>query len=403
MPDRPAAHALRIVGAGWSAPGSVSRKALPASPSRCSSASDAAHPLGELVRDREAEARALAAAGPAVEAVEQALVAADGRSPARRPRRRATQAPSPAATVSVTSTPAGLCRRALSTSARAICATRASSAIATADARRQRRHRAAALLGGAAKSCGGQRGDASEVDVVVRDLDAAGIEPRQVEQVGREPRQARHLAAHRGDELAARVGILLVLEQLEEAAEREQRRAQLVRGVRDELAAGAVGALEPAAHVVERARQLVDLVAAVVDRPAVARLPAAIRARRALQAADAGRQRERRAAGRPASSRGSAIATAIRTSRCTVLTVRATSFSGDTNSSTYWRPFVLARIGIAVSAAYRSSRPHGARTLALRPAPRAPAGRTSRRRRCPRPGACRRGRSGSAASRRGCR
>ena len=49
---------------------------------------------------------------------------------------------------------------------------------------------------------------------------------------------------------------LLVLEQLEEAAEREDRRAQLVRGGRDEALARGVELRELALHVVERAREL---------------------------------------------------------------------------------------------------------------------------------------------------
>ena len=56
---------------------------------------------------------------------------------------------------------------------------------------------------------------------------------------------------------------LLVLEQLDEPAEREDRRAQLVRGVRDELAPRAVDALELSLHLVERARELPELVLGV--------------------------------------------------------------------------------------------------------------------------------------------
>ena len=63
------------------------------------------------------------------------------------------------------------------------------------------------------------------------------------------------------DELVARLGVeLLVLEQLDEAAEREDRRAQLVRGVGDELLAGAVEPRQPALHLVERQRELAELV-----------------------------------------------------------------------------------------------------------------------------------------------
>ena len=56
---------------------------------------------------------------------------------------------------------------------------------------------------------------------------------------------------------------LLVLEQLDEAAEREDRRAQLVRGVGDELLARAVEPREPPLHLVEGARELAELVGGV--------------------------------------------------------------------------------------------------------------------------------------------
>ena len=65
---------------------------------------------------------------------------------------------------------------------------------------------------------------------------------------------------------------LLVGEQLEEAAEREDRRAQLVRGGRDEALARGVELGQLTAHVVQRARQLPDLVLAV-DREAGAEVP----------------------------------------------------------------------------------------------------------------------------------
>ena len=56
---------------------------------------------------------------------------------------------------------------------------------------------------------------------------------------------------------------VLVLEQLHEPAEREDRRAQLVRGVGDELAPRAVHARELLLHLVERARELAELVLGV--------------------------------------------------------------------------------------------------------------------------------------------
>src|SRR5207302_671633 len=58
---------------------------------------------------------------------------------------------------------------------------------------------------------------------------------------------------------------LLVGEQLEEAAEREERRPQLVRGIRDELAARVLELRKPAAHSLEGARELADLVFGRVD------------------------------------------------------------------------------------------------------------------------------------------
>ena len=98
------------------------------------------------------------------------------------------------------------------------------------------------------------------------DPDPAGVHPREVEQVGGEVREAVDLAAGRGEELRPRRLVeILVVEQLEEAREREERRPQLVRGVGDELLPGAVelGELDP--HAVERGRQLADLVGVVVD------------------------------------------------------------------------------------------------------------------------------------------
>ena len=75
-----------------------------------------------------------------------------------------------------------------------------------------------------------------------------------------------HLVAHRLDEvLAGGLVERLVLEQLERGAEREDRRAQLVRRVGDERAPSVVERREAAAHVLERLGQLVQLVRAVVD------------------------------------------------------------------------------------------------------------------------------------------
>jgi len=90
--------------------------------------------------------------------------------------------------------------------------------------------------------------------------------PGEVEQVGRELRQPRHLLDHRLEKLlTGRFVEVLVAKQLEEAAERENRRPQLVRGVGDELTAGVVDAGQAQTHPVEGPRQLPELVPAVID------------------------------------------------------------------------------------------------------------------------------------------
>src|SRR5690348_16266094 len=82
-----------------------------------------------------------------------------------------------------------------------------------------------------------------EVDALLVQLYRSGVEPREVEEVDRELLQPIDLLGHGGEELVAgRLVELLVLQQLDEAAEREDRRAQLVRGVRDELPARAIDA-----------------------------------------------------------------------------------------------------------------------------------------------------------------
>ena len=88
-------------------------------------------------------------------------------------------------------------------------------------------------------------GEHAELELVLADGDAAGVEPREVEQVGRQLRQPLHLLAHRLEELAALgLGQPALREQLEIAAERRQRRPQLVRGVGDEGRARALERLE---------------------------------------------------------------------------------------------------------------------------------------------------------------
>ena len=161
-----------------------------------------------------------------------------------------------------------MCRTALSTSTRSTWSTRPSSPSAGAGSpcsatTSEPRRAASACISRAAVRC-----QLAELELVVRDREAAGVEAREVEQVGRELGQPLHLLAHRVEELAALgLGEPALGEQLEVAAERGQRRAQLVRGVRDERRACALERLEPYAHLLQRARQVADLVArAVHDR-----------------------------------------------------------------------------------------------------------------------------------------
>ena len=119
-------------------------------------------------------------------------------------------------------------------------------------------------------SCSARRGwnspghgarELGEVHRLRVQLDRAGVEPREVEQVHRQLLQPRDLLAHRLEELAPRVLVeVLVLEQLDEAAQREDRRAQLVRGGGDELLARDVDLPQLLLHLVERVRELADLV-----------------------------------------------------------------------------------------------------------------------------------------------
>jgi hypothetical protein len=109
-------------------------------------------------------------------------------------------------------------------------------------------------------------GHLTERDGLSRHLELAGVEPRQVEQLGRELRQPLHLFPHAQEELSSgRLVELLVGEQLEEAAQREERRAQLVGSIGDELSPRAVEPRQPAAHALEGPRQLADLVGSQVD------------------------------------------------------------------------------------------------------------------------------------------
>ena len=103
-------------------------------------------------------------------------------------------------------------------------------------------------------------------DLLVLDAEPAGVHAGEVEQVGGELRQAVDLLARRREEARPRLLVeVLVGHQLEEAREREERRAKLVRRVRDELLARRVELRELDAHPLERRRELAQLVVAEVD------------------------------------------------------------------------------------------------------------------------------------------
>ena len=78
---------------------------------------------------------------------------------------------------------------------------------------------------------------------------------------------------------------ILVVQELEEAAQAEERGSELVRGVRDELAPHAVEVGEPLAHRVEGARELGDLVARRGSRRRASRSPPPRSGRRPSRAA----------------------------------------------------------------------------------------------------------------------
>ena len=149
--------------------------------------------------------------------------------------------------------------------------------------RRERGHELGADAAGEHADVGGRR----------RELHRAGLQPREVEQLRGELAEPIDLLADLTDELASRLVVeLLVLDQLEEAAQREDRRAQLVAGGRDEAPASVLEALELALHVRERLREAPELVARGVGE---VRLEVADRdaLRDPLEAQQAHRQRAR--------------------------------------------------------------------------------------------------------------
>ncbi len=151
-----------------------------------------------------------------------------------------------------------------------------------------------------------------EVELAVRRL-AAGVRAREEQQVADQPAHAPRRAQGRGRGLLL-LALERLVEQLEVGQHRRQRRAQLVRGVGDELALalerglGVVARLaERGEHRRQRARQLGDLVLGLRARQLrrrVARLRDVARRRgqlgdrrhRAARRGQAGQQRERGAA-----------------------------------------------------------------------------------------------------------
>ena len=126
-------------------------------------------------------------------------------------------------------------------------------------------------------------------------MHAPGVEARQVEEILREPLEPVDLLAHRLEELRARRLVeILVGEQLEEAAQREERRPQLVGGVADELPPRALELRESQAHAVEGAGELPQLVRAPVDDRLV-ELPGGDPLGRRLEPPDAAREEKRSA------------------------------------------------------------------------------------------------------------
>ena len=149
------------------------------------------------------------------------------------------------------------------------CATRSGSQSAwTGRGRHAQLEARVVLLQGRLELAGDVARQRREVGGLGAQLDGAGLQPREVEQVGGELAQARDLLADLRQEAIARLVVeVLVLQQLEEPAEGEDRRAQLVRGRGDEALAGRVQLGELQAHAVERAAELSELVGAPEREP----------------------------------------------------------------------------------------------------------------------------------------
>ena len=215
-----------------------------------------------------------------------------------------------------TSVPAGLWRIALSTSTRPICCTRCSSpmpcgGVAGGRASTTRLPCRAARPRNSRTRARAVRG---QVDRLLLHLDRPGVEPGQVEQVGGELGQpaspARAWSA--GTPRAWRASRSSLCQQLEEPGQREQRRAQLVGGVGDEVLAGAVDLREPALHEIEGPGQPAELVRGARRRSAGRTGPAATRLAADFELAQPPRDGDRRAPSRRARRRRARAPVAIR-------------------------------------------------------------------------------------------
>src|SRR3954453_10295534 len=96
-------------------------------------------------------------------------------------------------------------------------------------------------------------GERPELDRLPLNSEPARVQSREIEQIGRELCQPRNLLLHRDQELPPRRLLqLLIRQELQKAPEREERRAQLMRGIRDEFTPRVVQLREANAHALER-------------------------------------------------------------------------------------------------------------------------------------------------------
>ena len=193
-----------------------------------------------------------------------------------------------------TPVPDGVWVSALSMRIRRTCATRSGSQ--TASIRSPPRRTSSV------DSCLSSAGANSAVTARVSSPRSVGSGRSSSEPASRRERSSRSVASlprrstcsrTRRDELAPRLLVeLLVLHELQEAADREDRRAQLVRRGRDEAPPRALELGELALHVVQRARELAELVV-LVDREDRGEVAARDLAGAALERPHAARHRAR--------------------------------------------------------------------------------------------------------------